>query len=390
MGSRAVGLVMLLILQPSDHAAAINGRLSLLGTSDRIQSSYQLGLRLMAEQREENHEWILHLRTIQQQLSGVSSQRTHSSALFRYRRGGGSLSEEHNGESSRSRYYEFDRAFYRHDFDLATLSIGRQPIDWGSGRFWQPTNLFGSFTPTDLDTEYKPGIDALNLEWFPTPYSALSMVYAFAPQQQNSVDNSYAFHFRQPIGLASEMTLAGGNINRHRMVGGSIESSWGESGWWLEGRYARQRESRESAFLWVAGMERRLSEKTLLQLEWYNNNRGASNEQALAAVAQEPLITQGLQLQMSRNLLGVSLNQTLTPLLNGSYTLLASRLESGQKSHHSSLLHQLSLSFSVSDESDLLLSLTRATGQPASTGHHPQSEFGHLPDNLTLRLRLYF
>jgi hypothetical protein len=69
--------------------------------------------------------------------------------------------------------------------------------------------------------------------------------------------------------------------------------------------------------------------------------------------------------------------------------LLASRLEGVGGESHSSLLNQLNLNYSLSDESELLLSVLVANGKEAAAAV-PQSEFGDLPDTLTLRYQYYF
>jgi hypothetical protein len=107
-------------------------------------------------------------------------------------------------------------------------------------------------------------------------------------------------------------------------------------------------------------------------------------------MAGDPLVAYGLQQQLGRHILGVSLQRDLTPLLNGGYTLLAGTLRDGDNRRHFSLLHQLNLTYSVSDESDLLFSLLYADGKGLNAADDPQSEFGHLPTSATLRLRFYF
>lgn len=396
MGRRLpwLALLLLLTLQQPGQAVETSGRLSLLGiTADSSTSTTlngnQLGLRLMADQAEADHEWSLHLRTVRQQLKGFTRS-NHSSDLFRYRRGGATLSDHRDEERQTTLYYALDRALYRHHFDNLTVSIGRQPIDWGSGRFWQPINLFGAFTPTDLDTEYKPGIDALSVEWYPQPFSALTFVHAFAPHRQSEIDNSAALHYRQPIGIESEMALVAGQINNNAVIGGAFESSWEGTGWRIEGRYSQLEQREEETLLWIAGIEHLFSSGTLFHLEWYNNGRGATRESEMTAVFSDPLLTQGLQLQMGRQVIGVGLNRDLTPLLRGGYTLLGSTLRNDRNQHSSSLTHQLNLTYSISDESDLLISAVTTTGKGLSSSGQPQSEFGHQPESLTLRLHLYF
>ena len=62
------------------------------------------------------------------------------------------------------------------------------------------------------------------------------------------------------------------------------------------------------------------------------------------------------------------MSDDLTPLLRGSYTLLLSPLREADNERHLSSLHQFTLLYSLSDESDLLLSalLTNGRGLAAS------------------------
>ena len=44
------------------------------------------------------------------------------------------------------------------------LTLGRQAVSWGSGRVFQPMDLFNPFAPTTVDRDYKPGDDLLLVE----------------------------------------------------------------------------------------------------------------------------------------------------------------------------------------------------------------------------------
>jgi hypothetical protein len=104
----------------------------------------------------------------------------------------------------------------------------------------------------------------------------------------------------------------------------------------------------------------------------------------------DELVASGVQQHLSRQLIGISLSRDITPLLNGGYTILGSVLENDRGSNDCSFMHQLNLTYSVSNESDLLISLMRADGRGLSMANEPRSEFGHIPMSLTLRLRFYF
>lgn len=399
-------LLLLAVVLVSTPAVAIEftGRFSMLGTTaeakegdlgyqdtpGNILTADQQSLRLMAEQRSEEDEWSVHLRTLRLHSDGLGIVPQSSSALFRYAELGGDLIDESDGTESTRVHYELDRLFYRHHFDNTTLTIGREAIDWGSGRFWQPLNVFGSFSPTDLDTDYKPGIDLVSLDYYPSPFSSLSAVYALAPEDQSDIEDSAALYYRRQVGERSEMGLLSATISGNNAFGASFESAWGEIGWRIEAGHYEMRESDEQSLFWIAGIEYQFDNGTLLELEYYDNSRGATTEAQLATAFTDELVLAGVQQHLSRQLVGLGLARDLSPLWHGGYTLLASAVDDDAGERNCSFLHQLNLTYSVSNESDLLFSLMLPTGKGVSALAEPRSEFGHLPASLTLRLRFYF
>lgn len=404
MPSRLLYPFLLLLPLYAAQAAEFTGRFAMLGATASAESgdvgyrsaagdiltADQQGLRLMLDEADEQSEWALHLRTVRRHLSGYPYSDTHSSDLFRYDELGGNLLDESGADSSTRIDYALDRAVYRKRFSHTTLAVGRQPIDWGSGRFWQPLNVFGAFAPTDLDTDYKPGIDSVSLDWYPGAFSALTAVYAFAPQNESAIKDSGALHYRSAVGVESEWALVAGRIVGNTVLGASFESAWHGMGWRLEGLYYQLEEEDEEALFWIAGVDYQFAGGTILTAELYDNSRGATRESELGAMADDALYLSGLQQQMSRHVLGIGLSRDLTPLLQGSYTLLAGALDDNNGNRSFSLLHQLNLVYSVSNESDLLLSLMKASGKGLYDADEPRSEYGHLPMSLTLRLRFYF
>lgn len=386
------------------NAYEFTGRFSMLGATAKAESgdigyqspvgdtltADQQGLRLMLDEATDIGEWSIHLRGVRQHLSGYPYTDSHSSDLFRYSVGGGNLLDDSDGTTTTTVDYGLDHAVYRHRFGSTTLGMGRQPIDWGSGRFWQPMNVFGAFAPTDLDTEYKPGIDSVSLDWYPGAFSSVTAVYTFAPHDDSEIKDSGAVHYRRAVGVESEMALVAGSIIGNRVFGGSFESAWKGMGWRVEGLYYQLEEDDEKAFFWIAGVDYQFDDGTILNVELHDNSRGATHESELASIVGDPLVVSGLQQQMSRHVLGVGLSRYLTPLLQGSYTLLTSTLNDSKNKRQISLIHQLNLTYSVSNESDLLMSVMVANGKGLSDSEEPQSEYGHLPMSLTLRLRFYF
>lgn len=364
------------------HAVDFSGRASIFAFSNEKQTltADQQSLRLMLDNAKDNNEWSVHLKTSMQHLKGIPFS-NHSSNLFRYNKLSHNWVDENKITQATRVGYEVDRLFYKHQFNKLNISLGRQAIDWGSGRFWQPLNIFGSFAPTDLDTDYKPGIDATRLEWFPSNYSSLTAVYAFSPNDNINIkkDNNTALHYKSQIGNDSEFSLLAANIIDHSMIGASFESSWKSIGWRVEA--AHYKNTSENFTFLIAGFDYQFNNGALLSTEWYHNSRGVNNSADFVSYPSDTFTLYGLQQHLSKNILGLSLNKDINPLLNGGYTLLIGS---------ASLLHQLNFSYSLSNESDFLLSLQTANGEGLTSFAQQQSEFGHIPTSISFRLRYYF
>lgn len=407
----SAALIPISVLQ----SAELTGRLSILGTAARATqgdtgylnttntlTADQQSLRIMLDNSsgqdgaDKNSEWSAHLKTARIHLSDIPFNDTHSSDLFRFNKYAGDWINETGSNNSTHIGYELDRAVYKQRFDKLSLALGRQPIDWGSGRFWQPLNVFGAFAPTDLDTDFKPGIDAARLDWYPSDFSSLTAVYVFSPNDNATVDHnkSVALHYRRQIGQQSEMALLTAGVIGNTVIGASFESSWSGMGWRVEGvrtHFDRPFSSTdENSIFWIAGIDYQFENGTLLAAEWYDNSRGANNVSSLSNLQTDSLVLYGLQQHLGRRVLGISVNKDITPLLHGGYTLLASTLEDVDGKLNTSLLHQLNFNYSVSNESDILFSFQFANGRGLNQFSQVQSEFGHLPASMTVRLRYYF
>lgn len=59
---------------------------------------------------------------------------------------------------------DVDWLYAAYTFDDVTATVGRQPIAFGRGTIWHPSDVIVSFSLTEVDTEYKPGADAARLD----------------------------------------------------------------------------------------------------------------------------------------------------------------------------------------------------------------------------------
>ena len=74
---------------------------------------------------------------------------------------------------------------WRHRFDRLNLSlagsgyevrVGRQTISWATTLLLTPADPFAPFDPSDPFREYRSGVDAARLQYFPGPFSSVDLV----------------------------------------------------------------------------------------------------------------------------------------------------------------------------------------------------------------------
>ncbi len=379
------------------------GQLGYSGSGDAHETinTNQQSFRLMLQESEvsqfEGISWLIHGKFYRQNVSALSAPVNYASENFRYEMLSNTDDLAAPGDKDELYIYELDIATLSYHYGKADVNLGRQAVDWGTGRFWQPMNVFGAFAPTDLDTDYKAGIDSVQLNYYPSAFSSVDIVVAFSPKDDPDYHESYAAYYRRQVEGLGEVSVLVGEVLNNQVGGLSLESEWQGMGVRVEGVHYQldQGFPQDSAYFWIAGVDYLFSNDTfvngtLLTLEYYHNAFGASSESDLPAQLSNPLVITGIQSYMSEQMLGLSLNKDLNPLLNVNYSLLTSELEGSDNKKHSTFLHQLNFSYSLSDEADMLFSLLTTNGKKANLLSLPQSEFGHVPESLSMRLRYFF
>ena len=88
-----------------------------------------------------------------------------------------------------------------------TITMGRQPVSFGRGKMFFPTDLVSTFSITEVDTEYKPGSDALRLDWTVRPSTLLTVVAAAGKHAEQSLAEQLA-----GVTPDEELSLAGSSF----------------------------------------------------------------------------------------------------------------------------------------------------------------------------------
>ncbi|MCB9475792.1 MAG: hypothetical protein H6684_16105 [Deltaproteobacteria bacterium] len=82
----------------------------------------------------------------------------------------------------------FDRLFIRYRQGPTDLTLGRAAITWGPGYFWNPTDYFAPFSPTEIDKEEKVGVDMARV-YLSLPHTISLDMIAAPVRRADGVDN---------------------------------------------------------------------------------------------------------------------------------------------------------------------------------------------------------
>ncbi len=273
-----------------------------------------------------------------------------------------------------------------------SVVLGRQRIAWGSGSFWNPTDVFNPYGPLALDPEDRPGVDALRVDWQFAAVGALTLAHAVAPRPGYTggyADRS-ATVVRAGTGIGSwDLVAMVAFDRRERSLGLDLTGYLGGAGVHLEAArihhpvrytYLSGESLVETGTIdhwldWseaVAGTAYGFGDGTSLQVEWFHNTGGAVDPDAydLSAVAAGRLLAVG------RDYAVAALSRPLSPLLTGSLAVL---LNAGDGS--AALVP--GLDWSLAQNARLAVGVQTFTGGD-------RSEFGPLPVIGYALLRLSF
>ncbi len=320
---------------------------------------------------------------------GIASDPTKG-YIFRYEPLGSLWYDDLSGSEAQAAYQVFDRMVLRQTLDGWEFLAGRQPISWGNGRFWQPMDIFGAFNPTELDREYKPGVDLTQLTYYPSPFSSLSATLVFANPDISDVVYQPAIYYRGQIGETAELSLLAARVLESDIVGVSFESDWKGLAWHAESIVFRLPGEDNVDSWFVGGADYQFGDGVIASIEYYQNSRGVRAENRLSDMAEDFLYLSGLQKQLSQKIVALAVQYQVSPLVGSAMNVFVSPLLDGEGVVEYSSLFQLSATYSVADESDLLLAWVHGEGKAMTDSSQIQSEFGHLADSWTLRLRFYF
>lgn len=310
--------------------------------------------------------------------------------------------DESSGFSVRGR---MDRLSLRLRLPHMDFTVGRQPVSFGSAWFFTPLDLVAPFSPTVIDREYKPGVDAVRADFYIGTAGQVTAVAAYAGSW--GLDGLVlAAHGRVNVGLW-DISLLLAAVHEDFVVGLDAAGSIGDISVRAAVTYTvppEDAEDEEPFLRLVFGADYRFQSGITVLGEVYYQGIGESRPSRYLAFASSDRFSRGELWSMGRLYGALSVAAELNPIVSINAAITVNILDG-------SALFSPGLSWSISGNADLVVGAMFALGQrPApielanlfgSDGlpmveedfaqvFRARSEFGLLPHTAYLQINSYF
>ncbi|MDH3252628.1 MAG: hypothetical protein OEM41_07535 [Ignavibacteria bacterium] len=262
-----------------------------------------------------------------------------------------------------------DRLYFRQNFLTSSLTIGRQRIQWGTGRVWNPTDVFNPINPANVDKIEKDGADAVSYTYYFGSFTDLELVWN--PENGFRQWNAGA-RFRTNY-AEYDMSVIGGYFDKRGMIGGDFAGNLATAGVRGEGVYWFERKGVGDAFLrCILGIDYQFTGTLYGLLEYQYNDEGSTDKNAYDLLR----LLRGEILNVAKNYLAASVSYQIHPLVNTTITL-SMNLDDG------SGYILPAMEYSLSD------AVTLSAGALIASGNE-RSEYWYYPSSVYVRGQVYF
>ncbi len=208
--------------------------------------------------------------------------------------------------------HTIDRLYYRQQAGAFDFSIGRQRIAWGSGRIWNPTDLFNPLNPTVFSKIEKDGVDVASLKC--TIGTLSDVILVFNPQRDNA--SNYGVRVRTNY---HEFDIAGiaGYFDRRIVAGADVAGNLFDAGVRSEIILSMKEGDPARNFAKaIVGADCQWTDKFYTLIEYHYNGQGETDPANYHLLK----LTTGEVLNLAVDYLAVSLSYLIHPLVTGTVT----------------------------------------------------------------------
>jgi len=265
--------------------------------------------------------------------------------------------------SNRTNYHRLDRLFITFNTTNYTFKAGRQAISWGNGLVFNILDIVNPFSPTAIDTEYKPGDDMLYLQSTTASGNDWQLIYLPRRNSDNDLDKSLAtiaakYHH---TGTSADFDFLFAQHYDKPLIGLALNKAISGSVWRLNLIHSEtltdQRFTNLSSnidYSWTM-----MNKNTYGFLEYFYSGIGIDSVSATADTTLLTHIQRGSLFTLYRDYLAGGLRIELHPLLNFSPTVIHNLID------NSSLL-SLTLKYDWQQDFTLTSNITLISGNSSS------------------------
>ncbi len=276
-----------------------------------------------------------------------------------------------------------DRAALSFASGPVTATVGRQVISWATTLFLTPADPFRPFDPADPFREYRTGVDAVRVQWFPGPFSVVDVVVRGASYGGEHTLTALARGKTSVRGW--EVSAWGGAIRD--APAGAIGITRTIAGSALRMEAAVRQDTSDKMVLRAAiGMDRRVTfwgRDLYGVIEYQHDAFGAGRASQLVGVALSPAaVHQELQVY--------GRDEAATQLSYQVHPLVATELLSLVNLRDGSVLLAPAIAASLGANVALRVGAFLGAGRSSRLVIAPRSEYGDLPATGYAALSLFF
>ncbi len=262
-----------------------------------------------------------------------------------------------------------DRLYLKQEFDWGDITLGRQRISWGSGRIWNPTDMFNPISPSNFSKIEKDGADALTFTYFFGSFTDLNVV--FNPQKKFNRSNA-AFRFRTNF-FEYDAAVIAGYLDKRIIAGLDLAGNFFDAGLRAEGIISLDENNFNNNFYkFIVGLDNQFTPELYGLIEYHFNGEGKTDKLQYDYLR----LLSGEIINLGQNYLAISANYLLTPLLSVS---LSNNININDKSGFTGL----SASYSITGDFYIHLGVQYTYGNEFS-------EYWLYPHSIYFQAELHF
>ena len=279
-----------------------------------------------------------------------------------------------------------DRTFLTFTASSFDISIGRQPVAFGSARVINPTDIIAPFTYNTIAKEELVGVDAVRIKKPLAEMGELDIGLVFG--EDFEPDKSAAFIRMKIYQLQTDIAFMSMVFRKNILLSIDMARSIGGAGVWLEAAQtlaggASHYKPEENYFRVSIGSDYSFTSQLYAYIEYHYSGAGTGSAQNYFDAISETAFADGAVYLLGRHYMAPGFNYEISPLIIFNAQALVN-LEDG------SALASPGIEYNVAQDVYLEFRAYVGLGEKSPDPTRPQNEFGLYPDVYYTALNMYY